>query len=137
MQKEDVVSKVLHNTGQFISHGSTIFKHEIRFNNGDVGIYNAKTETCTKFKEGEKVKYDIEPNGNYPAKIKPVQEEQQSFNSGGQKKYSNASQEAIIAQSVYSSTANRFQGSQMALDNKAFNEVCEERFNWVMSKIKI
>ena len=63
-----------------------------------------------------------------------VKEENRS--NGGQKKYSNASQEAIIAQSVYSSTANRFQGSQMALDNKAFNEVCEERFNWVMSKIK-
>lgn len=136
MEKTDTVSKVLHNVTSFNSKYGLMYNHEIRFNNGDYGYYASKTETCTKFKEGEKVKYTIEANGNYPNKIKPVQEEQGKPND--QRKYSNASQEAIIAQSVYSSTCNRLQGSTIALpgNEKEFNAICEDRYQWVLSKIK-
>lgn len=134
-KKSSMVTKVLHEVSTFQSKHGQMFVHEIRFENGDSGHYNSKSNTCTKFKEGEVATYTIEPNGNYPSKIKPVQEEQTTHTTERQPMTKDV-QVAIIAQSVLSSIANRFQGSSIAIDNQKFMAACEESFNWVMNKMK-
>lgn len=77
--KQSTVSKVLHNVRQYDSKFGKMYVHQIRFDNGDAGDYSSKTETCTKFKEGEQVDYTIEfreYNGNRFATVKPVQQQQ-------------------------------------------------------------
>lgn len=76
-QKKSRVSKVLHNTRTYPSQHGQMYVHEITFDNGDKGSYASKTDTCTKFTEGNEAAYTIETkvNGQYTNIIvKPAQE---------------------------------------------------------------
>lgn len=135
--KKSKPSKVLHNVDTFKSANGTFFKHEIRFENGDSGVYNSKSDTCTKFKEGVEVVYTIEPNGTYPSRIKPVQEEQgQQYNGGNKFQVKAELQPLIVAQSIFSSVCTLHSGSQTHLDMAKVMKDTEEAFNWAMSKYK-
>ena len=75
--KKNVVSKILHNTRTFTTQNGQMFVHQITFENGDQGEYNSKSETCSKFHEGQEASYTIETkvNGKYTnVLIKPATE---------------------------------------------------------------
>ena len=137
--RKSKVAKVIHNVGQFQSQGGTIFKHEVRFDNGDTGIYNSKSDTCTKFKEGQEAEYTIEPNGNYPAKIKPYtpptgQGQAQSF---GSKNFQPRNDKAIIAQTCLKAACelNAEKGGSVGIGRAS--EVLKDAdmfFDWCVKK---
>ena len=52
-----------------------MYVHEVSFENGDKGNYSSKTDTCTKFKEGEAAEYTIEFRefqGQQQGIVKPI-----------------------------------------------------------------
>lgn len=75
--KKAKVSKILHNTRSYNTQNGMLYVHEVTFENGDRGGYSSKSETCTKFTEGQEANYTIETkvNGQYTnVVVKPATE---------------------------------------------------------------
>lgn len=85
--KKSVVTSIDMNIGSFETQNGTFYKHMIYFENGDKGEYSAKTAVCQKFTKDIEAEYTIEPNGQYPDKVKPVQK--QGWSGGGGKQPQN------------------------------------------------
>jgi hypothetical protein len=100
MEKKDVVSNAVYTGRSFDTQYGKMYVHAISFGNGDSGEYNSKSEQQDKFVVGQEVKYTITPNSNpqYAARIKPVNDFQQSAGGGFQKKDNTATQRSIERQ---------------------------------------
>jgi hypothetical protein len=59
------------------------YGHTVAFDNGDEGVYSSKSENQDKFVVGQNADYEIQDGGNYPDKIKAVQ--QQGGGGGGRR----------------------------------------------------
>jgi len=81
-------------------HIGVMFKHEIVFQNGDVGEYSSKNKEQNKFEVGAETEYEY-TGGNFP-KVKPVWNASSGGNSGA--KYgggkSDDVQKLIVRQSM-------------------------------------
>ena len=129
--RKSIVKKVVHNTKQFSSANGQFFVHEVSFDNGDKGTYNSKSDTCTKFKEGQEMEYTIEPNGKYPAKIKPY-----SPPTGqGQKTFTRdpETQRLIARQTALKCACDLHSQSSVASDITKVLKDAEEMYNWIMA----
>ena len=58
--------------GTWESKYGTFYKFEVDFENGDGGEYSSKTQTQTKFVQGQEAYYTIEGEGRFK-KVKPAQ----------------------------------------------------------------
>jgi len=105
----------------------TMHVHSVSFDNGDTGEYSSKSATQDKFVVGQQADYEFTPsNGTYPAKIKPVQ--QQNFKGGG-KKYTD--EEAKLASMSFSyakdlAVAGKIQISEMPQYAQSFAKGIQE-----------
>lgn len=71
MEKSAIVKEVKENVRSFESKYGTMYVHLLTMDNGDSGEYSSKTTEC-KYGFGQPITYTIEQNGNYAAKIKPI-----------------------------------------------------------------
>ncbi len=135
MEKKSTVSKVVHNTRQWMYQGTKMYVHQIRFENGDSGDYSSKSETCTAFQEGKEALYTIEENAGYAPKIKPVKEQPQQSNAKGN--YAPKNERLIVAQTCIKSACelNAEKGGSAGLGR--IEEVikdAERLFDWCIKK---
>lgn len=138
-QKKSRVSRILHNTRSYNTQNGQLYVHEITFENGDKGGYSSKSETCTKFTEGQEASYTIETkqNGQYTnVIIKPATE----FvpNTTGFKKSGSGSDESFAlsyAKDVWCSKIESGSGlGQKEITAKDVIATAEEFYNWLKSK---
>lgn len=126
--KKATVTKVVHNIRQWQSQYGIMYNHEVSFNNGDKGIYSSKSDTCTKFKEGQEADYSIETkkNGEYTnVVIKPVE-------APGGFKGQPKNEKSIAAQCCLKAACELNAQTGASMDNVI--KEAEIAYNWVISK---
>lgn len=137
MEKVSKVKTVNQNARSYDSKFGKMFVHELAMENGDIGEYSSKTETC-KFKVGEEMTYTIETNGTFPDKIKPVQKNN-NFGGGGNaggNRYEPKNQEVITALSCLSSASTLYSLQKDSTPEKVI-AAAEQFYAFAMGKSKI
>lgn len=108
--KTAIVSNIEENYREYKLGGKLYYVHGITFDNDDSGDFSSPNPKCIEFIKGQQTTYNIEPNGGYADKIKPIKEKP-SFG-----KKSPEEQEAILKMSVFSSICNLHRESSKAAD---------------------
>lgn len=87
--------------GTWESKYGLMYRHEISFDNGDIGEYSSKSANQDKFLVGQEVSYEAhtrEYNGKHYLTVKPVQQDKPSF--GGSYKKDPETEKRIVRMNV-------------------------------------
>lgn len=120
---------------EFTSQYGTLFSFEVKFNNGDTGLYNSKTKEQSKFIVGVEVEYELETKTNDRGSwnvVKPVVA-QKSFGGGGFKA-APKNENSIIAQSSIKASVELICAGK--IDIKDLLPTAEKIMAWVKEKGK-
>ncbi len=71
--RSKVQSVIFKKQGQSEKYGP-FYVFDVLFENNDTGQFLAKSQDQKDFVAGVEAEYTLEPNGNYPARIKPVRQ---------------------------------------------------------------
>jgi len=121
---------------EFTSQYGTLYSFEVKFNNGDTGLYNSKTKDQNKFIVGTEVEYEIETKtsdrGSWNV-VKPVMAQKQ-FGGGGFGKAAPKNENSIIAQSIIKASVELICAGK--IDIKDLLPTAERIMAWVKEKGK-
>jgi hypothetical protein len=120
---------------EFTSQYGTLYSFEVKFNNGDTGLYNSKTKEQSKFIVGVDAEYELETKTNDRGSwnvIKPVVA-QKPF-SGGFGKAAPKNENSIIAQSSIKASVELVCAG--IIEVKDLLPTADKIMNWVKEKGK-
>ncbi len=121
---------------EFTSQYGTLYSFEVKFNNGDTGLYNSKTKEQSKFIVGVEVEYELETKTNDRGSwnvVKPVMA-QKPFAGGGFGKAAPKNENSIIAQSSIKASVELICAGK--IDIKDLLPTAEKIMIWVKEKGK-